>query len=329
MRDLEISAVDKMTIVALDESGAEYRVRVDEATLSRLKRSATSASESRVSPREIQTLLRSGLSNTEVGHMTGATQEQVEKYAGPILAERDYVVTTAQTLPAFAHVDTSSDDSLFGQIIAERLEIVDARDRAWTAWKDADGRWILKLTFTVSTVERDARWNFDAKRAHVLPVNDEAIKLSSPGTFENTFSPTLRAVPDQTSIEALNTSASEVPIPEVTDGSTTTSLFVEEAAAIVTNIDPENVLEALRKRRNSSDDAPAWLREDVSARTAPVEELFQDSLDFNIEDTDENERLSSAPVFPLSSTGGHKRNRPQMPKWNDIVSETKSDDDLI
>jgi hypothetical protein len=66
MPDLEISAVDKMTIVALDESGTEYRVTVDEATLARLKRSATSASEARVSPREIQTLLRSGLSNAEV-----------------------------------------------------------------------------------------------------------------------------------------------------------------------------------------------------------------------------------------------------------------------
>ena len=329
MPDLEISAVDKMTIVALDESGTEYRVTVDEATLARLKRSATSGSEARVSPREIQTLLRSGLSNAEVGHMTGATQDQVEKYAGPILAEREYVVTTAQTLPAFAHVETSSDESLFGEIITERLDSVDARERAWTAWKDDDGRWILKLTFTVSGVERDARWNFDAKRAHALPVNDEANKLSTPGTFENSFAPTLRAVPEQASVDALRTTTSEIPVPEVTDGSTTTSVFVEETEAVITSIDPENVLEALRKRRNSSEDAPAWLREDVSARTAPVEELFQDSLDINIDDTDENEQLSSAPVFPLSSTGGHKRNRPQMPKWNDIVSETKSDDDLI
>ena len=329
MSELEISAVDKMTIVAQDESGTEYRVTVDEATLARLKRSATSANEARVSPREIQTLLRSGLSNAEVGQMIGATQDQVEKYAGPILAEREYVVTTAQTLPAFAHVETSSDESLFGQIITERLDSVDARDRAWTSWKDDDSRWILKLSFTVSGAERDARWNFDPKRAHVLPLNDEAQKLSSPGVFQNSFTPTLRAVPEQASVDALSSALSEVPVPEVIDGSTSTSVFVEETDAVVTNIDPENVLEALRKRRNSSEDAPAWLREDVAARTAPVEELFQDSLDIDIDDTDENEQLSSAPVFPLSSTGGQKRNRPQMPKWNDIVSETKSDDDLI
>ncbi|MEN9752137.1 MAG: hypothetical protein RLZZ600_1184 [Actinomycetota bacterium] len=323
MPDLEITSVEKTTIIALDDAGIEYRISVDDASLARLKRAASASNEARVSPREIQALLRSGLSDAEVAHMTGASIEQIERYSGPVMAEREYVITTAQTLPAFAHVETSGDASLFGEVIGERLDSVDGRERLWTAWKDENGRWILKISFTVGGIEKDARWNFDAKRSHVLPVNDEALKLSAPGSFEPTPAPTLRAVPN-------HVSAADVPISEINESGVSTSIFIEDAPeAVVTSIDSEDLLEALRRRRSNSDDAPAWLKEDVAARTAPVEELVQDSLDISLDETDDLDISSSAPVFPLSNTGGHKRNRPTMPKWDEIVSETKSDDDLI
>ena len=330
MHELEISNIEKTTIFALDDSGTEYRLEVDETSLARLKRGASRESSIRVSPREIQTLLRSGLSNDEVIAMTGASAEQIDRYATPVLAEREYVITTSQTLPAFAHIDSSTDESTFGEIITERLEVADARDKEWTAWKSEDGRWFVKLAFTVAGVDRDARWVFDAKRASVTPSNDEAQRLSTPGTFEAPTAPTLRAGPEQAPIEALVSDSAEETIIELnTPGETTPLLIDTETNAVVTNIDSEDLLEALRRRRSNADEAPVWLREDVSARTAPVDELFQDSLDIRLDDTDENTSLPNAPVFPLSSTGGHKRNRPTMPKWDDIVSETKSDDDLI
>jgi hypothetical protein len=330
MPDLEITTVEKTTIVAVDDSGQEFHIHVDETSLARLKRAATAASAVRVSPREIQALLRSGLSHAEVSAMTGASDEQLERYAGPVLAEREYVVTTAQTLPAFAHIETTSDDTTFGTIIAERLDSVEARERGWTSWKDDEGRWILKLTFSISGTERDARWIFDPKRAHVLPFNDEANKLSTPGTFETANIPALRAVPERLDVALAQSEAVENPVPEVVEAGQATSVLIEDTSdAIVTNIDSEDLLEALRRRRNSSEDAPAWLREDVSARTAPVDELFLDSLEFTVDDEADEAPSTSGPIYPLSSTGGHKRNRPTMPKWNDIVSETKSDDDLI
>lgn len=330
MRDLEISSVEKNTIIAIDSEGAHYRVTIDDTNLTQLKRPGLASSSPRVSPREIQSLLRSGLSNDEVMAITGASVDQIERYATPVLAEREYVITTSQSLPAFTHVDVDGDDSLFGDMILERLEIADARNKEWTAWKSEDGKWILKLSFTVAEIERDARWFFDSKRASLTPQNDEAAKLSAPGMYASPAAPTLRAVPDRVSATTLLSQAAEDTIVEISTPGDSTPLLVDtETNAVVTNIDSEDLLEALRRRRSASDDAPAWLRDDVSSRTAPVDELFQDSLDIPLGDTDDITSIPSTPVFPLSATGGHKRNRPTMPTWDDIVSETKSDDDLI
>jgi hypothetical protein len=330
MHELEISSIEKLTIIAVDEGGAQYRVEVDETSLARLKRSATASTAQRVSPKEIQSLLRSGLSNDEVMALTGASPEQIERYATPVLAEREYVVTTSQTLPAFGHVETSHDAITFGELVAERLELAEARNREWTAWKSEDGKWMLKLKFSAAGVERDARWIFDGKRSTVIPANTEAERLSAAGSFEVPTMPALRVVPDHMTVDHLPSPTPEETIVELnTPGSTTPLLIDTETNAVVTNIDSEDLLEALRRRRNASDDAPAWLREDVASRTAPVDALFQDSLDIDLDDTTEVSSLPNSPVFPLSATGGHKRNRPTMPKWDDIVSETKSDDDLI
>lgn len=328
MHELEISSIDKTTIIAHDETGAQYRLDVDETSLARLKKASVSEAGGRVSPRAIQSLLRSGLSNEEVMALTGASPEHIDRYATPVLAEREYVITTSQTLPAFGHVEATEDETTFGDLINERLELAEARNREWTAWKSEDGKWMLKLTFSVSDVDRDARWVFDGKRSAVTPHNDEAARLSTPGMFEAPSAPTLRAVPDRVSASELEKVGTEDSIIELnTPGETTPLLIDTETNAVVTNIDSEDLLEALRRRRSASDDAPAWLRDDVSSRTAPVDELFQDSLDIPLDDA--GDALSESSVFPLSTTGNHKRNRPAMPKWDDIVSETKSDDDLI
>jgi hypothetical protein len=341
MHELEISSVEKQSIIAVDDSGAQYRLDVDDASLARLKRAA-SATDAKVSPREIQTLLRSGLAPAEVGAMTGATAEQIDRYAGPVVAEREYVINSSMSLPAFAHIDTSEDTTSFSDLVTDRLDAVDARDREWTAWKDDSARWILKLTFVVSGADRDARWVFDGKRHTVTPHNDEAKRLSAPGSFDTGgLIPALRAVPAKSSAADL---AAESTIPEVSSAEGSTPLLIEANEAVVTPISAnalieldetpasnttEDLLEALRKRRHSSEKTPAWLREDVASRTAPVEEIFQDSLDIPLDNLDTPDDSLPLTPAPLTNTGGHKRSRPTLPSWDEIVSETKSDDDLI
>lgn len=314
MRELIVSGVENSTVVAVNDEGVEYRVPIDDATLARLRRSG-STSEVRVSPKEIQAQLRLGLSTAEVAALTGATVEHIERYAGPIVAERDYIVSTAQSTPAFASNDFTEEETSFGDLIISRLELVDARQSTWTAWKNESGVWIVKLTFTVSDIERDARWEFDPKRAHLAPHNDEATRLSTAGQYEVPNAPGLRAVSRPVAVEDLP--ASELP-----------PLPSEEPAAPAA----EDVLDALRRRRRESDDAPAWLKEDMSARTAPVEEIFEDSLDIPLDNFD-NDGFVDEPglgeVFPLSNTGSQKRKRSAMPSWTDIVSDTHTDDDLI
>lgn len=322
VQDLIISSVDNSTVVAVNDDGVEFRIPIDEATLARLKRTAA-ANEVRVSPRDIQAQLRLGLSTAEVAALTGATVEHVERYAGPIVAERDYVVSTAQATPAFEHIDTAEDSTSFGDLIASRLELVDARNVMWTAWKNEDGVWVVKLTFSVADIERDARWEFDLKRSHIAPASDEAQRLSASGTFEPVGVPALRAVDRPALVEVLTE------IAPVEDATLTASDLPPLDEIDMTAPAAEDVLDALRRRRRESEDAPAWLRDDVSARTAPVAEIFEDSLDIPLDNFETDGLDDDLHVFPTSDTGGHKRKRPAMPSWNDIVSDTRADDELI
>lgn len=328
VQDLSISSVENSTIHALNDEGVEFRIHVDEASLARLKKTS-SRSDVRLSPREIQTYLRSGLSVAEVAAMTGATLEHVERYAGPIVAERDYVITTAQSSSAFAHVASSEDTTTFGALIISRLEIAEARDSAWTAWKNDAGTWVIKLTFTVGAIERDARWEFDAKRTALTALNDEAVRLSSAGAFDVPVAPTLRAV--DIAVEVTDLVDDTIIVEEVIVLDTEQLINVEPSAP-----DPEDVLAALRRRRRESEAAPAWLKEDVSSRTAPVEGLIEDSVDISLESFDTEDGVEtpdssapSGPVYPTSTTGGHRRNRAAMPSWDEIMQDTHSDDDLI
>jgi len=323
VHDLTISSVDNSTVVAVNDDGDEFRIPIDEATLARLKRSA-SANEVRVSPKDIQMHLRLGLSTAEVAALTGATVEHIERYAGPIVAEREYVITSAQSVAAFGSVDSADEPVSFGELIRSRLEIVDARNSTWTAWKNEDGVWVVKLTFTVAEIDRDARWEFDPKRAHLTAANDEATRLAASGAFEPVGVPALRAVVSPTL-------PTPEPVAEALAPSELPPLQDIDATAPAT----EDILEALRRRRRESEDAPAWLKDDVSARTAPVAELFEDSLDIPLDnfETDgldfDGDAGDSSEVYPVSDTGSHKRKRPSMPSWNDIVRDTHADDDLI
>ena len=88
MRDLNVTSVDAGVIVATDSDGAEYRIAVDEVTLSRLKRPHVSSAQTRVSPRDIQSQLRAGLTREEVAELTGASAEECYKFADEMLEAR-------------------------------------------------------------------------------------------------------------------------------------------------------------------------------------------------------------------------------------------------
>ena len=58
----------------------------------------------------------------------------------------------------------------------------DPEDAQWDAKKRGDGSWLVELSFTSAGRLHIAEWVFDPRRRHVLPADDNAARMSLPGT---------------------------------------------------------------------------------------------------------------------------------------------------
>ncbi|MEF2977899.1 septation protein SepH [Subtercola sp. YIM 133946] len=198
MQDLTVIGIENGALLVASESGERYRVAIDEVLQSRLRQSTTQADSGvKVSPREIQAQIRAGMSAEDVARATGASLEFVERFEGPVVAERLHIVSSALRVPVkvASSIDPLSDDqsSTFGDVVEERLEGLGATDLRWASWKEETG-WVVKLTFTASEIDHDARWQFDPKRHALTPLNSGAVTLSQHGEIVEGLIPRLRAV---------------------------------------------------------------------------------------------------------------------------------------
>jgi hypothetical protein len=185
MQELTVIGVEDGALLVASDAGERYRIAIDDVLQSRIRQTLTpSTTGKRISPREIQGHIRSGLSAEEVSRLTGADLDYVERFEGPVLAERAYVVNSA--LKVAVQIDSALDPlgeeptSTFGEAIQERLEGLGASDERWASWKDESG-WIVKLSFTANEIDHDARWQYDPKRHALAPLNTEAVTLSQNG----------------------------------------------------------------------------------------------------------------------------------------------------
>ena len=205
MQDLTVIGVEDGALVVVSDGGERFRIVIDEVLQSKLRQGIASAEGAKkVSPREIQTHIRAGLSATEVAELTGASVDYVERFEGPVVAERQFIVDSALRVAVQpTQTDPLGEEPLstFGDALEERLEALDARDRRWASWKDETG-WIVKLTFTSREIDHDARWQFDPKRHVLAPLNNEATTLSRHGELSEGLIPRLRAVSNHDEAEA-------------------------------------------------------------------------------------------------------------------------------
>lgn len=282
MQDLHVLAVEDGALVAVSDGGERFRIPIDAALQSKLRQAQPVRDASpRLSPREIQSRIRSGLSAEEVAEATGVSVDDVRRFEGPVLAEREYIVTSALAVPVRTAADAGTDPVTFGGVIEDRLETASAAGVSWTAWKDQAGEWIVRLLFTADRVDHDARWTFDPKRQALSPSNAEAVTLSQQGEAAGVLIPRLRAV-----------SVFETP--------TETGRFDSDAFVLDGDAEPEaphsqtaDLLEALRRRRGEREAAP--YAEELGSAPAdhpalgrasgirlvevPIEELFDQNED--------------------------------------------------
>jgi hypothetical protein len=141
------------------------------------------------------------MSAEDVAAVTGASLDYVRRFEGPVVAEREYIVSSALSVPVHTAIDPDPIDENvnFGSVIRERLASLGATGERWASWKEPGGGWIVKLSFTADEIDHDARWAFEPKKNALSPVGSEAIALSQQGELKGSLIPRLRAVGSETS----------------------------------------------------------------------------------------------------------------------------------
>jgi hypothetical protein len=196
MQELKVIGVESGALIAASDDGARFRIEVDEVLQSRIRRAVPETHAGpKLSPREVQAHIRSGLSADEVAELTGASVDYIRRFEGPVIAEREHMVTSALAVPMHAAGVLDGDEpSSFGTMVRERLAGLGANGERWASWKDEERGWMVKLEFTADGIDHDARWSFEPRKQALHPQNTDATTLSKVGDVRGGMIPRLRAV---------------------------------------------------------------------------------------------------------------------------------------
>src|SRR5690606_14404073 len=185
MRELTVVGAESNVLLLEGVAGEKFKVSIDEGLRSALRAARTTEAPTgpRLSPREIQAHIRAGMSAADVAAITGAPVEFIEKFEGPVLAEREFVIESARAVPVTTAMDTdhAGEARTFGSVIDARLSGLGASGVRWASWKEPDTGWIVKLAFTADSIDHDARWGFEPRKSTLAPINNEATTLSQQG----------------------------------------------------------------------------------------------------------------------------------------------------
>lgn len=346
MEQLKLIGTEDDALVLATESGERFSLPIDEVLRAELRRARreheTETRAVRPSPREVQAHIRAGLSAQDVADLLGARLEDVARFEGPVLAEREHVVAQALAVPVLMAGDLEHEGlPTFGAAIRAKLAEAGAVGERWTSWKEPTG-WIVKLAFTASDIDRDARWSFEPKRGTLSPLNPEAIQLSRQGSLPEGLLPRLRALdaPPVTKDDTRFDSGAFGPrrMPEPTADLEAPEVTAPVAAAVqdaaikrapdrpVASSETADLLEALRRRRGQREPLPG-LDAAPERPGAPIA-LF-DALEPGYDDLPPEELFEEpARPEPARATIGEARRkgRASMPSWDEIVFGARTDE---
>ncbi len=276
MQDLRLVGVhDDGEHLLLSGAGGEmFQLPIDEALRAASRSSAKAVSAAApisMSPRDIQSRIRCGATAAAVAELSGLPLAKVERYEGPVLAEREYVAQQARKVevasPSPAH-DTYR--SVFGDNPASLNDMVNHRLSAhgiepstveWDSWRRQDGNWTVAARFETTKdgtsgigEEPPALWTFSPARKSLQNTNRWAQQLSE-------LEPLDGPVPARRL-----TAVSDRPFDFETDAEAAAARYSTGPQAVPQSRESDGLLDMLRSRRGQrlgvdedADDALALL----------------------------------------------------------------------
>ncbi|QNA92728.1 MULTISPECIES: septation protein SepH [unclassified Microbacterium] len=346
MENVTIVGTEAGVLVLATESGERFALPIDDMLQREIRRatrqSEPTAQKLAASPRDIQAQIRAGLTAPEVAELLGISVDDVARFEGPVLAEREHIIGQALAVPVLIGSEVEPDaQPTFGAAVRAKLDEVAATAERWASWK-GDAGWTVKLEFTANDVEHDARWSFDPRRSALSPLNADATQLSRQGSLPEGLIPRLRAVEadratspykDESRFDSGAFGPRLLPAPEAeledpalparSDVAAQDAAIKRAPSAQSTNPETADLLEALRRRRGQRETAPVLEDTEDDDHSDPIA-LF-DALE---QQQDEPEPTQTSQPSP-SETGdssGRRRRRNAMPSWDEIVFGARTDE---
>lgn len=180
MSELRFSAKnDEGTHLLLhDSQGAEFSLRISDtlrAMVNQPRLASVPEQESEtISVKEIQRRLRAGELPDQLARENNVSLEKIERFSGPIVQERIYIIDQAQQIPVRKEGAREA-VTLLGVVVSRLApRNIDSADLSWTTWRHEDGTWTLELHYPNSTGHGVAQWSFDPTRRLLFSLDENA-----------------------------------------------------------------------------------------------------------------------------------------------------------
>lgn len=344
MQDLRLVGLhDDGTHLLLSGAGGEmFQLPIDEALRTASRTAAKPRAEKPsvpMSPRDIQARIRAGATAADVAEIAGLPLAKVQRYEGPVLAERDYVAQQARKVevaaPSPGHdvYRSAFGDSpaTLADMVAHRLSAhqIDAADVEWDSWRNSDGSWTVSAEFETGTSTTTgigeappALWTFSPARKSLQNANRWAQQLSELEPLDGPL-PARRL-----------SAVSDKPFDVEADGDgEAANLVALSAPGHGSATDPEGILDMLRSRRGQrlgvdeqSDDALALLL----THGVPAAHPRPSEVTPETEETPDAETPAEVPAALEESTARRSSARPSMlSRLSLIPPHRDSEDDAL
>jgi hypothetical protein len=211
MRERAHDQAEELRLVGVHEDGAHlivsaangdvFRLPLDEALRRAVSRPApqrpapSGSDGAGMTPRQIQAEIRAGATAEEVAASSGVPLARVQRFEGPVLAEREHMARRAQAVEVPGRLPTqealrgpAADRPVtLGEMAAYRLSLhgVAAGAVEWDSWRRPDGQWTVVARFALpegapSSIgeEPPAMWTFHPAHRTVANANRWAQQLS-------------------------------------------------------------------------------------------------------------------------------------------------------
>jgi Protein of unknown function (DUF3071) len=172
---------DGKSLIVATESGQEFMIEADERLRAALRGDLPRLGQLEIemqtslTPRDIQARIRAGETLEDVARVAGIPMDRVERFAAPVIAEREHVASMAMASSVRRSGEPSGHRSL-RITVTERLlgRGIDIDAITWDSYRLDDGRWAVTADYRSGDASRHASFFYDLRGRFSIAANDEA-----------------------------------------------------------------------------------------------------------------------------------------------------------